>query len=116
MRPLAIPDASRALYHAAAVLAAGAQVALFSQAVEAFRSATRTSEPAARAALLPLSLGALHKLFTLSAAQALTGPAARGDLETIAAHRAALPKDLLRLYDELTRFSLALKKRSSSRQ
>jgi predicted short-subunit dehydrogenase-like oxidoreductase (DUF2520 family) len=110
MTPLFIPDRTRALYHASAVLAAGAQVALFSEAVRAFRQATRSSEPEARAALLPLALGALGKLRELPAAKAITGPAARGDLRTIDANRAALPKEMLALYDELTRIALALRK------
>lgn len=110
MTPLLIPDRSRALYHASAVLAAGAQVALFSEAVRAFRLATRSTEAAARAALLPLALGALGKLRDLPAAKAITGPAARGDLRTIDAHRAVLPKDLLALYDELSRIALALRR------
>lgn len=110
MTPLLIPDRARALYHASAVLSAGAQVALFSEAVRAFRLATHSSEGEARAALLPLALGALGKLRDLPAAKALTGPAARGDLLTIDAHRAALPKDLLALYDELTRVALALRR------
>jgi predicted short-subunit dehydrogenase-like oxidoreductase (DUF2520 family) len=109
MTPLAIPDSARALYHASAVLAAGAQVALFSGAVRAFRKATRASDAQARAALLPLALGALAKLRDMPAAAAITGPAARRDLRTIAAHRAVLPKDLLVLYDELTRISLKLR-------
>jgi predicted short-subunit dehydrogenase-like oxidoreductase (DUF2520 family) len=101
---------SRALYHAAAVLAAGSQVALFSEAVRAFRRATGASEPAARAALLPLALGALEKLRSRSASAALTGPAVRGDHQTIAAHRKALPRDLLPLYDALNRTMLRLTK------
>jgi predicted short-subunit dehydrogenase-like oxidoreductase (DUF2520 family) len=109
MRPLNIPDRSRALYHAAAVLAGPAQVALFSEAVRAFQKATGAKERDARAALLPLALGALDKLYKMAPAAALTGPAARGDLRTIAAHREALPNDLLALYDELTRVALRLK-------
>ena len=109
MMPIPIGDRSRALYHAAAVLAAGSQVALFSEAVRAFRKATGASEPAARSALLPLALGALEKLRSTPAASALTGPAVRGDLETIAAHREALPEDLLELYDALTRVMLRLR-------
>ncbi|HEX4382711.1 MAG TPA: DUF2520 domain-containing protein [Myxococcales bacterium] len=110
MKPLNIPDRSRALYHAAAVLAAPAQVALFSEAVRAFQKATGARERDARAALLPLALGALGKLSKSLPAAALTGPAARGDLRTIAAHREVLPKDLLALYDELTRVALGLKR------
>ena len=110
MAPLPAAERSRALYHAAAVLAAGGQVALFSEAVRAFQRATGASEPAARAALLPLALGALEPLRRAPAANALTGPAARGDLTTIEAHRRALPPDLLPLYDQLTRVALRLKR------
>ena len=110
MRPLPTREKSRALYHAAAVLAAGAQVALFSEAVRAFRKATGAGEKESRAALLPLALGALEKLRQLTPAAALTGPAARGDLATIRAHRAALPGDLLQLYDRLSAVALALRK------
>ena len=114
MMPIATGDRSRALYHAAAVLAAGSQVALFSEAVRAFRKATGASEPAARSALLPLTLGALEKLRSRPAAAALTGPAVRGDLETIAAHREALPEDLLPLYDALTTVMLQLRPQARS--
>jgi predicted short-subunit dehydrogenase-like oxidoreductase (DUF2520 family) len=115
MRPLRTRERSRALYHAAAVLAAGAQVALFSEAARAFQKATGASEGEARAALLPLTLGALEKLRELTPAAALTGPAARGDLATIRAHRAALPKDLLELYDRLTAVALKLRKPAALR-
>jgi len=109
MMPVATSERTRALYHAAAVLAAGSQVALFAEAVRAFQQATGASEPAARSALLPLALGALEKLRSRSAADALTGPAVRGDVETIAAHREALPNDLLPLYDALTTVMLRLR-------
>lgn len=109
MTALRPPDRSRALYHAAAVLAAGAQVALFSEAVRAFRQATGLGEPEARAALLPLALRALEKLRAESPRAAITGPAARGDLATMAAHRRALPRDLLPLYDQLSRAALRLR-------
>jgi len=115
MQPIATRDRSRALYHAAAVLAAGSQVALFAEAVRAFRKATGASEPQARAALLPLALGALEKLRAHPPALALTGPAVRGDLETISAHRSALPKDLLPLYDQLTVVTLRLRRGKGAR-
>ena len=109
MTPLLTSDRSRTLYHAAAVLAAGAQVALFSEATRAFRKATGVPEPQARAALLPLALGALDKLRDEPPAAAMTGPVARGDLATIAAHRKVLPPDLRRLYDQLLRVGLRLR-------
>jgi predicted short-subunit dehydrogenase-like oxidoreductase (DUF2520 family) len=110
MTPLLTRDRSRALYHAAAVLAAGAQVALFSEATRAFRKATGLPEPQARAALLPLALGALEKLRREPPEAAITGPALRGDDATIAAHRKALSADLRALYDHLTAVALRLRK------
>ena len=109
MHPIATRGRSRALYHAAAVLAAGGQVALFAEAVRAFRAATGATEPAARAALLPLTLGALEQLRTHPPARAITGPAVRGDRATIRAHRKALPGDLVPLYDALTRVMIELR-------
>jgi len=109
MAPLSTTERSRSLYHAAAVLAAGGQVALFAEAVRAFRKATGVSEPTARASLLPLALGALESLHRMPPEIAITGPAARGDLATIEAHRLALPSDLLPLYDQLTRVALRLR-------
>ncbi|TMA40649.1 MAG: DUF2520 domain-containing protein [Deltaproteobacteria bacterium] len=88
----------------------GAQVALFSEATRAFRKATGLPEPQARAALLPLALGALEKLRREPPEAAITGPALRGDEATIAAHRKALSADLLALYDQLTAVALRLRK------
>jgi predicted short-subunit dehydrogenase-like oxidoreductase (DUF2520 family) len=109
MTPLSTTDKSRPLYHAAAVLAAGGQVALFAEAVRTFRDATGLSEPQARAALLPLALGALENLRHEPPERAITGPAARGDRETIASHRRALSGAVLRLYDQLTRVAARLR-------
>jgi predicted short-subunit dehydrogenase-like oxidoreductase (DUF2520 family) len=111
LSPLVVDDRRRALYHAAAVLAGGAQVALFAEAVRTFQLATGAEEPEARAALLPLSLGALNALFGRPPAAAVTGPVPRGDAETVAAHRAALlaaDPALLPLYDALAAASLRL--------
>jgi predicted short-subunit dehydrogenase-like oxidoreductase (DUF2520 family) len=109
MTPLLAPDRARPQYHAAAVLAAGGQVALFSEASRLLAHALDLPEPEARAALLPLTLGALEKLRQEPPASAITGPAARGDLATIEAHRTVLPPDLLPLYDQLTRVALRLR-------
>lgn len=111
LAPLATRDRARPLYHAAAALAAGGAVALFAEAVGAFRTATGAGEAEARAALLPLALGALEKLRALPPERALTGPIARGDADTVRAHRAALPADLLPLYDELARAALRLSRK-----
>ncbi|HWE26280.1 MAG TPA: DUF2520 domain-containing protein [Myxococcales bacterium] len=109
MSPIPVSNDARALYHAAAVLAAAGQVALFSRAVQAFQDATGAPEPLARAALLPLAQGALSVLEHRDPGEALTGPVARGDARTVAAHREALDEETLRLYDELTRAMLRLR-------
>ncbi|MFL5310981.1 MAG: Rossmann-like and DUF2520 domain-containing protein [Myxococcales bacterium] len=109
MSPIPVDVGARALYHAAAVLGAGGQVALFSRAMQAFQDATGAPEPIARAALLPLARGALEALEHRTAADALTGPVARGDAATVRAHRAALDAASLPLYDELTRAMLELR-------
>jgi predicted short-subunit dehydrogenase-like oxidoreductase (DUF2520 family) len=109
MSPIPVSDEARALYHASAVLAAAGQVALFSRAVKTFQDATGAPEPLARSALLPLSQGALAALEHRDPSGALTGPVARGDAATVAAHRQALDERTLRLYDELTRAMLELR-------
>ena len=62
--------------------------------------------------LLPLAIGALETLRAQPPETAITGPAARGDKATIKEHRKALPKDLLPLYDALTRVSLRLARKN----
>lgn len=99
----------KVLYHAAAVFAAGHAVALFDVATRLLaRCGVR--ERLARRALLSLSETALKNLAgARDNAGALTGPFARGDRETVAAHIAALEdrglRDALRLYLELGRHS-----------
>jgi predicted short-subunit dehydrogenase-like oxidoreductase (DUF2520 family) len=115
MLPLAAAG-SRALYHAAAVLAGGAQVALFSEAVRAFQSATGASEPEARAALLPLTKGAIETLSSQDPAQAITGPVTRGDVATVSGHLKALDSHDARtaqIYRQLSQAASELAKRGS---
>jgi predicted short-subunit dehydrogenase-like oxidoreductase (DUF2520 family) len=109
MSPIPVSGEARPLYHAAAVLSAAGQVALFSRAVKVFQDATGAPEPLARSALLPLAQGALAQLEQHDPGDALTGPVARGDAATISAHRAALDEATLPLYDELTRAMLELR-------
>jgi len=109
LSPIPVSGEARPLYHAAAVLSAAGQVALFSRAVKVFQDATGAPEPLARSALLPLAQGALDQLTQHDPAHALTGPVARGDASTVASHRGALDQAILPLYDELTRAMLALR-------
>ncbi len=96
----AVRDAAR--YHAAACLASGHLAACFADASLLFASATGVSEAVARSTLAPLAAASLAGVVAGGAA-AITGPAARGDDATIAAHRAVLPPDTLDLYDAGTR-------------
>jgi len=84
-RPVVVPDARRAGYHAAAAIAANHLVALLGQ-VE--RVAATVGLPLE--AFLPLAQGALDDVGFLGPAAALTGPASRGDIATLERHRAVL--------------------------
>lgn len=89
MVPRRLAPGSKALYHAAAVTAAGHATALFAQA-ERMLAGCGFAEEEARAALRPLLAGAVANLASRPPAAAITGPMARGDVATIAAHLAAL--------------------------
>jgi len=88
-----VPDDKRVLHHAAAVIAANHLVALLGQ-VE--RVAAEAGMPLA--AYMDLVRGAVENVAELGPADALTGPVARGDWDTIARHIAALPADERRAY------------------
>ena len=88
LRPFRVDDDDRAAYHAAACVASNHLVALLAQ-VE--RLAAAVDVPAD--AFAPLVRTTVENVFTLGAASALTGPIARGDLATVAAHLDALPRD-----------------------
>ena len=94
---------ARALYHAAAVVASNAMVGLLDFSIELMTGAGIEPE-AARIALLPLMGGTLTNLVHHSPADALTGPVARGDAETIETHLEALAGSptLQALYSNLT--------------
>lgn len=92
----------RARYHAAACLASGHLAVCFADASQLFASATGLSAADARRMLEPLAAASLARVAAGGPA-VITGPASRGDAETIAAHRAALPPDSLELYDAGTR-------------
>lgn len=98
-RSIEVADEDRALYHAAASVAANHLVALLGS-VE--RIATTIGVPLE--AYLELAAGAAENVRRLGPAAALTGPAARGDDATIERHRAALHEaapDELAAYDAL---------------
>jgi predicted short-subunit dehydrogenase-like oxidoreductase (DUF2520 family) len=82
--PVQIRPEQRAAYHAAAVLASNAVVALASVAAEL------SGIPDGLRALLPLLRGAVANLEQLGLPAALTGPIERGDTPTVEAHLSAL--------------------------
>jgi predicted short-subunit dehydrogenase-like oxidoreductase (DUF2520 family) len=93
-RLIAVPPQHRAAYHAAACIAANHVLILLAQ-VE--RIAEANGLPAAP--FYDLAAQALANARTAGAAGALTGPAKRGDLETLERHRAALDARERPLYD-----------------
>lgn len=86
-----INPADKALYHAAAVLAAGHVVALFDVALDTLRRCG-LNERRAQAVLRPLLGSVADTLAQHTPARALTGSFARADVETVRKHLRALDK------------------------
>ena len=88
-----------ALYHAAAVFAANYPTTLLAEAITLAVEAGLDAETA-RQGMTALLAGAVNNLHDLAPADAITGPASRGDEGTIARHLEALKRDpeLQRLY------------------
>jgi predicted short-subunit dehydrogenase-like oxidoreductase (DUF2520 family) len=106
MRPVQVADADRAAYHAAASIAANFLVTLEGAAE---RLAATAGVP--RELLVPLARAALDNWAAKGAADALTGPVARGDEATIARQRSAIEErapDLLDVFDVLVAASRVL--------
>ncbi|MDQ3856231.1 MAG: DUF2520 domain-containing protein [Chloroflexota bacterium] len=101
--PLLVPADRKLPYHVAAVLASNYLVALLDSAVSLL-SEVGCSRDLAMDALLPLVEGTVANLRSAPPAQALTGPIARGDLSTVAAHMSYLREahpELVELYRAL---------------
>lgn len=93
----------KTLYHAAAVLASNYTVVLMDLAAGLWERFGATREEAV-AALLPLLRGTAHNLGRVGLPAALTGPVARGDVETVRRHVEALGRtapDVLKVYEAL---------------
>ena len=108
-----IRSEDKPLYHAAAVMSAGNVTALFDVALEMLVQCGLTRKTA-RSILVPLIKSTVQNLETKDPADALTGTFARGDLETVKLHLAALKrsklKDALELYRLLGQRSQKLTK------
>jgi predicted short-subunit dehydrogenase-like oxidoreductase (DUF2520 family) len=100
--PLVIPPNLRPLYHAAAVMASNYIVAIVAAATRMMQQAG-VAESDALPALMPLVEGTVDNLRHLGIHTSLTGPIARGDVDTIRLHLARLSPDELPLYSALGR-------------
>ena len=101
-RPRRLAGGDKPLYHCAATLAAGGVASLLSLAARIWEEAGLEPEEG-RIELARLAEGAAHAVARLPFPDALTGPVARRDVETVRLHREALSgrPDLARLYGEL---------------
>jgi len=113
--PLALQGQAKPLYHAAAVMACNYQAALIDAALELMKQAGIEPEHALRA-LAPLARSTMDNILSLGPQQALTGPIARGDLSTVAAHLRAmrrLPR-LRALYCQAGQWTIQLARRKGT--
>jgi predicted short-subunit dehydrogenase-like oxidoreductase (DUF2520 family) len=112
-KSFSIRSEDKPLYHAAAVMSSGNVVAVFDVALEMLAECG-VDRKTARNVLLPLIASTVRNLEDKDPAQALTGTFARGDVETVKRHLAALKKkeliDALELYRLLGKRSLKLTK------
>lgn len=92
LRPFRVPG-DRRLYHAAAVLAGNFATTLLDLASEVL-AASGVDRAEAPGLLAPLALASLRQAAQVGPVAALTGPFARGDSAVVAAHLAALERDL----------------------
>jgi predicted short-subunit dehydrogenase-like oxidoreductase (DUF2520 family) len=100
--PFDLTGVDLALYHAAAVFAANYPITLLAEAMALAADAGLDPETA-RKGMTNLLAGAVNNLRDLAPADAITGPAVRGDEGTIERHLEALKRDpeLQRLYQLL---------------
>ncbi len=105
VEPVEIDSSKKTLYHASAVTTANLLVALMDAAFAMAEEAGMSREQARRL-MLPLARSCVENLERQPTADALSGPAARGDQATIERHLEALrlldDEQLARVYEVLT--------------
>jgi predicted short-subunit dehydrogenase-like oxidoreductase (DUF2520 family) len=106
-RSVRIDTAGKVKYHAAAAIASNFTVTLLGWARELFVDAG-VGEEDALAALSALAAGAVENVARVRLPHALTGPAARGDVEIIRGHLEALDAEQRELYRRLLRATLPI--------
>jgi len=102
-RPFILKSSDKALYHLGACVASNYLVSTIHYAVNIYKKIGMSEEDATHA-LMPLIRGTLANIETLGPVKALTGPVARGDLNTVEKHLEALKK----LNTDLTDFYCSL--------
>jgi predicted short-subunit dehydrogenase-like oxidoreductase (DUF2520 family) len=113
---LEITPEGKTLYHAAAVVASNYLVTLVHAAQALNRSAGMSPELSFKA-LHPLIQGTLKNIGSKGIPEALTGPIARGDVETVRAHLKTIEEqtpELLAIYMVLGRCTVDLAKAKGS--
>jgi predicted short-subunit dehydrogenase-like oxidoreductase (DUF2520 family) len=88
-RPVPIDAAAKTVYHAASVFASNYLVTVLDTAMRAYQAAG-IPEQLARELARPLATETLENVFRLGPRAALSGPIARGDVDTVARQQAAL--------------------------
>lgn len=88
-RPVAIDPAAKTVYHAAAVFASNYLVTVLDAALRAYQAAGIPAD-VARELAQPLAQESLSNVFRMGAAEALSGPIARGDYATVQRQQAAV--------------------------
>lgn len=102
-----VVNRDRPVYHAAAVFASNYVVALADTAIRLFEEAGVPRDRAPEA-VLSLMRGALDNLQHLGVTSGLTGPVARGDVDTVRMHLTRLSAEDRQLYCALGRRTLAI--------
>jgi predicted short-subunit dehydrogenase-like oxidoreductase (DUF2520 family) len=106
LQPIALEEADRPAYHAAASIASNFLITL-----EAMAERVAASAGVTRAQLVPLVRATVENWAELGPERALTGPIARGDEATVERQRAAVAErapELLALFDALVDATRAL--------
>lgn len=110
-----VPAESRALYHAAAVMASNYSVALMDAALQLLRLASRDADDAGLLrAIKPLVNASVENALESGPLRALTGPVERGDAGAVRLHINALaeaPESIRRLYCAAGLHALDMSKR-----
>ena len=117
-RMVRIPPQNKALYHAASCVLSNYLVSIADLGLIMLTLSGLRPEEAVRAAR-PLLRGTVENIGILGVPDALTGPIARGDVETVERHLRALgplPKAVRRLYCQLGLYTVRVAQRKGTLQ